>query len=331
MNNLNLTKFFCPVKLICMSIWRTQDRASREKENRAISLFDPPVLVTGPAIAQSPLVFSFPHSGRVYPPEFLAQSALELRDLRSSEDAYVDELFTCAALPDAVFVQALFPRAWVDANRHRNALDPQMFLGKFAGLPLEQRPQVEAGLGVIPKVVADQKLIYRNRLPMAEIHSRLENTYLPYHAEVRAALDRAQQKFGFALLIDCHSMPSICAFAAGGKKLDVVLGDRHGTSCAPELVLGLAQAIRTRGFELAHNYPYAGGHSVERYGAPEYGVHAVQIELSRALYLQEDTICKQDGFAHQQEKIAGLMSDIGRLAEAFAENSPKTGSKTVPF
>ncbi len=254
------------------------------------ALMEQPFTILEPLKWSSPFLFTSPHSGNVYAPSFVASSRLNRLALRRSEDAFVDELF--AAVPDhgARLISARFPRAYVDVNRADDEIDPAMFK---PGIPRPTGPKsalVHAGLGVIPKVVRDGVEIYDKRLPFEEAIFRLEAFYRPYHAALARLLAETKARFGMSVLIDCHSMPPV----ANGH--DVVLGDRHGNACARELSDRIEAALRTAGFSVARNSPYAGGYTTSHYGRPAENFHAVQIELNRGLYLVEKRIEKSADF-----------------------------------
>lgn len=267
----------------------------------------------------SPLVFSSPHSGRIYPARFLADVRLDPATLRRSEDAYADELFVAARAVGAPMLRALFPRAYLDLNREPYELDPKLFDGPLPSFANARSLRVAAGLGTIPRVVADAREIYAGRICLDEALRRIEALYKPYHAALRALMERAQQRFGFAVLVDCHSMPSTSArenARSEKKRLDFVIGDRYGASASPCVVDGVENRLRARGYFVQRNRPYAGGFITENYGRPATGWHALQIEVSRALYMDEATLEKKARFAcvvaNLSEVVAGLAQDIER-------------------
>jgi N-formylglutamate amidohydrolase len=262
-----------------------------------------PLTLTAPARWMAPFVFSSPHSGTAYTPGFVASTRLDPLALRRSEDAFVDELFAAAPLNGAYLLTARFPRAYVDVNRADSEIDPAMFEGSAAArAPASAR--VAAGLGVIPKVVRDGVEIYGKRLPAGEAAFRLDAFYRPYHAALERLLAQGKAAFGHAILIDCHSMPPVA------KGHDIVIGDRHGSACAPSLSARIESLLWAEGFSVGRNHPYAGGFTTSHYGRPSEGVHAVQIEINRGLYLDEKKIQKATGFAACQESLSRF---IGRL------------------
>ncbi|MGO4871241.1 MAG: N-formylglutamate amidohydrolase [Roseiarcus sp.] len=267
----------------------------------------PPFDVVEPRALATPLVFDSPHSGSRYPKSFLAASRLDALTLRRSEDAFVDELFLpCVAL-GAPLLRAHFPRAYLDVNREPFELDPQMFEGSLPDIANTRSLRVAAGLGAIPRVVGDAQPIYKGRIPIADALGRIAAFHRPYHERLAGLIERARVRFGLAILIDCHSMPS--TLTEGGP-LDIVLGDRFGASAAGWIVDALETALLARGLRVRRNKPYAGGFITERYGAPAQGRHAVQIEINRALYMDERRIAKT-------EKARALAEALFAAAEAL--------------
>jgi N-formylglutamate amidohydrolase len=272
----------------------------------------------------APLVFSSAHSGRDYPERFLRMTRLDQLSIRQSEDAYVDELFARAPHLGTPLLRAHFPRAYLDVNREPWELDPAMFVEPLSERFNTTSPRVAAGLGTLARVVAENKPIYRDRLTLEDARTRIEGIYQPYHQALQRLLSEALDRFGVAVLIDCHSMPRI---ARTGDRLapDVVLGDRYGTSCAPALA-ELAETIFTAaGLRVARNRPYAGGFCTRTYGRPQHGLHALQIEVSRHLYMNEATLEKTDGFGPTRQVIERLLAalvslDPGLLAPYPAGN-----------
>lgn len=243
----------------------------------------------------APLVFNSPHSGRVYPERFLAMTRLDHLSIRQSEDAWVDDLFARAPHLGAPLLRAHFPRAYLDVNREPWELDPTMFVEPLSDRFNTTSPRVAAGLGTLARVVAENKPIYKDRLTLEDARMRIEGIYHPYHAALQTLLSEAIAAFGVALLIDCHSMPRITR-SNDKAAPDIVLGDRYGTTCAPVLI-DLAETVFTSaGLRVARNRPYAGGFATRTYGRPQHGVHALQIEISRHLYMNEVTLIKNNGF-----------------------------------
>jgi N-formylglutamate amidohydrolase len=258
--------------------------------------FDPPFTVTEPAMQSVPFIFNVPHAGAIYPAAFLAASRLDAVALRRSEDAFVDELFASVMGLGAPLMTAHFPRAFLDLNREPYELDSRMFDGRLPSFANTRSMRVAGGLGTIPRIVADGQEIYRSRLPVDEALHRIEWLYKPYHRTLRHLVRRTSQFFGHAVLIDCHSMPSSSVSREDGIKADIVLGDRYGTSCATLLIDLVEAALRGRGYTVVRNKPYAGGFITEHYGEPALGRHALQIEINRALYMDERSMAKKPAF-----------------------------------
>lgn len=269
---------------------------------------DAPFMVIEPLRRTAPIVFASPHSGRRYPETLLSQTRLTLQSLRRSEDAFVDELFAGAAAHGAPVLCATIARAYVDLNRDPTELDPDMFHDGPPRGAFPLSPRVQAGLGAIPRIAGDGDEIYRRRLPIAEAERRLATVHRPYHTMLETLVAETQALFGCAILIDCHSMPSC---ARGPQAPDIVLGDRFGASCHPELTAFVEHTLRGMGYKVARNAPFAGGHTTQMYGRPRSGVHALQIELDRGLYLQERSLTRSGAFSK-------VRADMTRLAEALA-------------
>lgn len=257
----------------------------------------------------APMVFNSPHSGRVYPPRFLAMTRLDHLSIRQSEDAYVDELFGRAPHLGAPLLRAHFPRAYLDVNREPWELDPTMFVEPLSDRFNTASPRVAAGLGTLARVVAENKPIYRERLTLEDARMRIEGIYHPYHAALQKLLSDSVANFGVAVLIDCHSMPRV---GRNGERAapDVVLGDRYGTTCAPALVDLVETVFVGAGLRVARNRPYAGGFCTRSYGRPQHGVHALQIELSRHLYMNEATLEQTSGFAPLRQLVDRLIQTL---------------------
>lgn len=263
-----------------------------------------PFVLRLPAARKVPFIFSSPHSGRLYPETFVNSSRLGERNLRRSEDAFVDEIFSSALDVGAPLIWARFPRVLVDANRAPTELDPSMFDGQLT-LPLDVgSPRVTAGLGVIPRIVRQGLEIYREKVPAEVVAERLTQFHRPYHAALRQLVSETYALFGVVYLIDCHSMPS----GAGGP--DIVLGDRHGLSSGPFLTLAAQEALEAQGFRVVRNTPYAGGYTTQAYGHPSQGMHALQIEINRALYLDEETITPNSAYGSICARIASAVTAL---------------------
>ena len=272
----------------------------------------PPVLVAHPAAQTTPLVFASAHSGNFYPAEFLAASRLDPPGLRRSEDSFVDELFAAAARAGAPLVHATFPRAWCDPNREPWELDPGMFADALPSWVNTTSARVNAGLGTIARVVGSGETIYRGKLSFAEAERRIETCWKPFHDTIASLIDATRARFGQCVLIDCHSMPSHVPISGRGDRLaDIVLGDAHGTTCAPHLTRFVERRLVDLGYRVRRNDPYAGGFITRHYGRPRDHVHALQIEISRDLYMDEARYERSAGFA-------GVQRDLTLLIESLA-------------
>lgn len=287
---------------------------------------DPPFDVLEPATAAGPLVFNSPHSGAIYPQRFLEVTRLDLATLRRSEDTFVDELFAGVVARGFPLMRAFFPRCYVDVNREPYELDPRMFDGRLPSYANTRSMRVAGGLGTIARVVGDAQEIYDRRLPVDDALWRIETLYKPYHRTLRRLLGRTHRDFGVALLVDCHSMPSSAGPRDERPRADVVLGDRYGTSCVPVVSETVETALRDLGYVVGRNKPYAGGFITEHYGSPATGIHVLQFEINRALYMDERRQLRAAGFeriaadiARVVERLAGLPLDDLRPCRAAAE------------
>jgi N-formylglutamate amidohydrolase len=263
-----------------------------------------------------PLVFSSPHSGRDYPAAFVAESRLDPQSLRRSEDSFVDELFASVVNWGAPLLSARFPRAYCDPNREPYELDPAMFSGQLPHYANTRSPRVVAGLGTIARVVATGAEIYKGKLPVAEVERRVGLYYRPYHRRLAALLEETRLRFGWSLLVDCHSMPSIGGPMdrdVGLSRVDVVLGDCYGASCAPVITEVVEDAFRQRGYRVVRNTPYAGGFTTRNYGQPRHHSHALQIEINRALYMDEAQHSKLPSFSRLAADLEGVVAALAGL------------------
>jgi N-formylglutamate amidohydrolase len=276
------------------------------------------VLVTRPDRPTTHVVFASPHSGRVYPAEFLALAQVDSHVLRSSEDAFVDLLLAGAPGAGAPLILTEVPRAYVDFNRAETELDPALIQGAPR---LGANPRVASGLGVIARVVANGRPIYRAPLTMAQARDRLDRYWRPYHAALSALLSAQHARFGQVLLVDVHSMPREALnghVVRGAPRPDIVLGDRHGAACCPDLLAQVEAVIRAEGLRVARNAPFAGAYTAQRYGRPGQGMHVVQLEIDRGLYLDEGRIAPGAGFEAFQANMARIVAGIADLGRAGA-------------
>lgn len=272
------------------------------------------VVIALPSDLRLPLVVASPHSGRDYPQAFLDAARLDPHTLRRSEDGFVDEIFGRAPDRGAPLLRALFPRAFLDVNREAYELDPEMFADALPGWVNTRSPRVTAGLGTIARIVAQGKDIYRGKLRFAEAVERVERCYTPYHAALRRLVDETRAEFGHVILLDAHSMPSQgAARTPGGRAVDIVLGDCYGSACAAAVTEAAEHWLIGRGYVVTRNTPYAGGFTTRHYGRPGAGVHALQLELSRALYMDEATLSPTRGLGRLTEDMTEFVTALGAI------------------
>jgi N-formylglutamate deformylase len=263
-----------------------------------------PVEVWRPGRQTAPFIFASPHSGRLYPESFARQTRLDPVSLRKSEDAFVDELFGSVPALGAPLIAARFPRAFVDVNRAPSEIDPAMFDAPLGAATPLRTPRVAAGLGIIPRIVRDGLEIYGARLPVNEAHFRLESFYRPYHAALAGLVAETTALFGVAIVVDCHSMPP------PSRGSDIVIGDCYGEAAAAELIAAAQRTLAQLGFSVIRNAPYAGGYTTNLYGKPDLSVHALQIEISRGLYLDEARMEKTAGFRDCKARLERFASRL---------------------
>ena len=274
-------------------------------ETKPYRLIEPEALLSG-------IVIASPHSGRNYLSSVKEQSILDPITLRSSEDAFVDELMDFAPALGIPLICSEIPRAFVDLNRGRDELDPAIIEGIK---PNRQNPRVISGLGVIPRVVANGKEIYSGKLSKEAAIERLENFWDPYHSKLAELLDRARQQFGYSILIDTHSMPheAILNASSSFRTSQIVLGDRYGATCAPEIINDLIKLISKNGLRASRNIPFSGAYIVQKYGSPGLNRHAIQLEIDRSIYMNERKIQKLDKFHKLKNKLQNIMRDFSQI------------------
>lgn len=280
---------------------------------------EPPFDIIAPEAQVAPYVLCSPHSGRIYPREFLELSRLSPHTLRKSEDCFVDELFLPIAASGVPMIAARFPRAFLDVNREPYEFDPALFHEPLPDYTNTQSVRVAGGLGTIARIVADGEEIYRSKLPLASGLQRVHQLYIPFHAALAELIEATRHRFGYAILLDCHSMPSASMAPAGGPRPDIVLGDRFGASADPKITRFLREALTALGYEVQMNRPYAGGYITEHYGRPARDVHAVQIEINRGRYLNERTLTPTPAFVEVQNDILGLVGPLFTELPALLE------------
>ena len=267
------------------------------------------ILRAGAAMT-TPLIFTSPHSGRVYPPEMMAASGLDGGQIRRSEDAHVDDLVSGGRGFGATILLNRLARAYVDVNREPYELDQSMFEDELPEFAQGRTARVAAGLGAIARIVADGQEIYIRKLTFAEAQWRIEQVHQPYHAALVGLVEEATDRFGRAVVIDWHSMPSAAARTGQGAVCDFVLGDRYGRSCDVRIVETAEKTLTALGYRVARNNPYAGGYTTEHYGRPEAGVHALQIEISRRLYLDEVSLVTGPTFHNVKADLETLFAAL---------------------
>ncbi|PZX16596.1 N-formylglutamate amidohydrolase [Palleronia aestuarii] len=258
------------------------------------------------------MIFASPHSGRLYPNELLSRSVLSPLALRSSEDAFVDDLFGAAPAEGAPILTARLPRAWLDLNRASDELDPALFDGLGRG---PHNPRVASGLGVVPRVVSGGRAIYRGKLDLVTAQRRIRQVWQPYHATLHRLIEESHDAFGQAVLIDCHSMPheALDGVSVGGRRPNVVLGDRYGAAADPDLVDAVERAFEAEGMIVSRNAPFAGAFITQHYGRPARGRHVVQVEIDRSLYMNEATIEPHSGYAQVKATLTRVLAEITRI------------------
>ena len=264
-----------------------------------------------PIVLQSGIVIASPHSGRNYTSSVKEQSILDPITLRSSEDAFVDELMDFAPDLGIPLICSEIPRAFVDLNRARDELDSAIIEGIR---PNGQNPRIISGLGVIPRVVANGKEIYSGKLSKEAAYERLEKFWDPYHSKLSELLDRAYRQFGYSILIDAHSMPHEAILNASSvfHTSQVVLGDRYGASCSLEIINNLTKLISKNGLHASRNIPFSGAYIVQRYGSPGLNRHAIQLEIDRSIYMDERKIQKLEKFLKLKNKLRNILRDFSK-------------------
>jgi N-formylglutamate deformylase len=288
---------------------RYEDVTGEQMPKLAYDLIHPQTRTTS-------VVFASPHSGRDYPWSFIRKSILDERLLRSSEDAFVDRLFDKAPSLGAPFLMAGVPRAFIDLNRAPDELDPAL----IEDIPRSvYNPRIASGLGVVPRVVAGGRAIYRGKLTLDEARNRISTYWRPYHDILRLLIEQSRNQFGEAILIDCHSMPHEALEnigSVGRLRPDVVLGDRFGAAASSQVVDRIEAAFAAAGLRVARNMPFAGAYITQTYGRPSKNCHAIQIEIDRALYMDERAIRPNGNFEAFRALIQGVMSEIVEIGQA---------------
>jgi len=290
-------------------------------QNPIPAKFSPPFDIQRPRILTAPFVFNSPHSGRVYPESFLESSRLDARSLRKSEDAFVEELFADVVSLGAPLLHAHFPRSYLDVNREPYELDPELIADTLPSYANTASIRVIGGLGTIARIVTESEEIYREPVPLEDALNRIATLYKPYHAALCSLLTDSWNKFGHAILVDCHSMPSLPASHQDDRP-DFVLGDRFGSSCDIRIVRFVEQQLKALGYVVKCNKPYSGGYITEHYGQPKEGLHALQIEVKRALYMNESSFAKTKNFMLVKRDLRRLSKAMFRYVPELLEDRP---------
>jgi N-formylglutamate amidohydrolase len=290
-------------------VWSTSDEA--------------PFSIRRPATPR-PLVFASPHSGRLYPKDMMAASALDADAIRRSEDALVDELIEAATDHGATVIAASYARAYIDVNREPYELDASMFEDELPDFARGRSARVAAGLGSIARIVAEGQEIYARKLTFAEASERIETVHRPYHAALEQLLSEATEDFGVGVLVDWHSMPAAAARTlgqsgdiAGAGACDLVLGDRFGAACAPQITSLVQAEFESMGYRVARNAPYAGGYTTMLYGAARKGLFGIQIEINRGLYLDEERVQRKAGFEPLKKRLTDVLAKFTSIDPAL--------------
>ncbi|MBL4869983.1 MAG: N-formylglutamate amidohydrolase [Robiginitomaculum sp.] len=307
-------------------MWSLNKRKYPRAEKQSLHALLPAFEVLAPPVLKSPIILASPHSGRHYPASFLQQTSVSLAQLRQSEDSYVDEMIKPLAQYDIPVLHALFPRCFVDVNRSANDWPPESISRRsvlddknpFQAHQRYSSSHAHAGLGVIPTRISHGLPIYAYPLAPKLIQARLDTLYHPYHEALQALIGMAKSKFGHAIVLDFHSMPG--EKVSGKKRADFILGDRFGKSCAPETINTLHKLLSARGYTVTRNLPYAGGFITDYYGQVSERVDAVQIEINKDLYLDQDTLTPHSG-------MGKLIEDIQKVVLAFKD----TDTTTMPL
>ncbi len=280
-----------------------------------------PFLLARPIRQLAPLVLTSPHSGQRYDPAFLAASRLDAVAIRRSEDSFVEELFGAGPGLGIPLLAAQFPRAYCDANREPWELDPAMFADPLPDYVNTKSPRVHAGLGTIARIVGTGEPIYAGKLRFAEAKARVSACWEPFHAALRELIDETLARFGTCLIIDCHSMPTLPGRQA--VRADIILGDGHGTSCAPAWTDFIQSRFAGLGLSVHRNEPYAGGYITRHYGRPREGVQAVQVEVARALYMNERNFTRSGMFGAAQSMMAQWLEALVAASAVWGAGGPE--------
>jgi N-formylglutamate amidohydrolase len=277
------------------------------KENQfeqiCINKFYPPAVIKRAKEWKGGIIFASAHSGSIYPDAFIERTDLAIKQLRRNEDAFITNLFSPAPDLGAPLIEANFPRCFVDVNRASNEL-PSFW--QTDGKIISSRAEI--GMGVVPTMLSETINIYSEPLSLTAAKIRIKDLYHPYHDALQGLIGEARSLFGKVLLIDCHSMPGFNSM--GSRRSDIILGDRFGESCSPEIVMLVEKLFQGLGYSVSRNYPYAGGFVTKHYGKPYESANALQIEINRDLYLNPITLDKKPGFTALAKNISLIINSI---------------------
>jgi N-formylglutamate deformylase len=282
--------------------------------------FEPVRIALPPVgVATIPLVLDSPHSGRYYPADF--GFSCDLAQLRKAEDTDVDDLYDFVPMLGATLVSAAFPRSYLDPNRRVEDIDTSLIDGAWLR-PVDHSPKTKSGIGLIWSVLADNSPIYSRKLSVIEVEQRIARCHAPYWAALGSAIDRAHAAHGRVMHINCHSMPTEASASSwvkpGTKFPDVVLGDRDGSTCAPEFTSLLDDAFRAEGLSVAVNDPYKGVELVKQFGRPYENRHSIQVEVNRRLYMNEATRERTANYAKLKVVLERVMAKVTSFAMSDA-------------
>ena len=270
----------------------------------------------------APLVLDSPHSGVAYPADF--RHGCELKILRQAEDTHVEKLYDFAPALGVAWIEALFPRSYIDVNRNTTEIDVTLIEEPWAD-PVESTPaalnKVRLGKGLIWRMTDDGEPIYDRKLSAAEVRERIGRCWQPYHEAVAQAIAAAHARHGYSMHLNCHSMPAVAGTYAtdfpGLRHADFVIGDRDGTTASPALSHLVCDTLRGFGYDVSYNHPYKGVELVRRYGDPARQRHSIQVEVNRKLYMDESTLEPHAGFAT-------LQAHLRQLVERLLATDPRT-------
>lgn len=282
---------------------------TRPSQLQPAALAEPPFRIIRPDHHAAPLLVASPHSGRRYTADFIASSRLDPQTLRRSEDCFVDDLLAGAASHGVPLLVADFPRAYCDVNREAWELDPSMFTDKLPPWCNTRSARVQSGFGTIARLVSSGEPIYDGRMLFAEAEMRIRSCWQPYHTALADLISETCSLSDRCLLLDCHSMPSNDPTGSASRsEPHFVLGDVHGTSCDPILSRTAQRFLEEAGYRVRRNDPYAGGYVTRHYGRPKQGVHALQLEISRGLYMDQKQYCPSLSFGSVQALLSDLIA-----------------------